>query len=106
MSKTATRKVQIKHKRKTITLADENFAAYIAREYPNEGGKDAAFKDRQLFVKNLGILLSQTRNDIISASLDKDEIVTVTFKGGYKKRVNVNMDSYSAIIKDVYTHAL
>lgn len=62
---------------------------------------DAALSDRKLFVQNLGELLSQTREGIIAARLDNDEFVTIIFKNGDPVRVNVNMDSYFAIIKDV-----
>lgn len=62
---------------------------------------DAALSDRKLFVQNLGELLSQTREGIIAARLDNDEFVTIIFKNGDPIRVNVNMDSYFAIIKDV-----
>lgn len=74
-------------------LANETKAGYMSEE--------EALKDRKLFVHNLGILLSQTREGIISAELDDDEIVTVTFKNGATKYINVNMDSYMAIIRDV-----
>ena len=62
---------------------------------------DLALKDRKQFVHNLGELLSQTREGIVGAELDDDEIVTVTYKDGYKFQINVNMDSYLAIIRDV-----
>ena len=73
--------------------ANEAMAAYMP--------KDLAFEDRQLFVKNLGELLSQTREEVIKCELDENEIVTVFFKNGYTKKVNVRMDSYLAIIRDV-----
>lgn len=62
-----------------------------------------AFEDRQLFVENLGVLLSQTREGIVGCSLSRDEIVTVLFEGeaGIEQKVNVNYDSYLAIIRDV-----
>lgn len=60
-----------------------------------------ALKDRKLFVSNLGELLSQTRERIISAYLDDDEFVHVIGKCGEELKVNVHMDSYFAIIKDV-----
>lgn len=60
-----------------------------------------ALTDRKLFVHNLGILLSQTREGIISAELDDDEVVEITYKCGHKEYRNVNMDSYMAIIRDV-----
>lgn len=62
---------------------------------------DLALKDRKQFVHNLGELLSQTREGIVDAELDDDEIVTVTYKGGHTVQINVNMDSYLAIIRDV-----
>ena len=62
---------------------------------------DLALKDRKRFVHNLGELLSQTREGIVGAELDDDEIVTVTYKDGYIVQININMDSYLAIIRDV-----
>ena len=66
---------------------------------------DGEFEDRCLFVRNLGWLLSQTRNNIISCELDMDNIVTVTYQGGNTKKINVRMDSYMAIIRDVAKQA-
>ena len=63
--------------------------------------EDKALEDRKLFVHNLGELLSQTRESVISCELDNNEIVTITYKGGGTHTVNVNMDSYTAIIRDV-----
>lgn len=64
------------------------------------GNEEDCLKDRKLFVENLGELLSQTNQQVVSAELDDHEIVTVHFEGG-DIRVNVNMDSYLGIIKDV-----
>ena len=61
----------------------------------------AAYEDRQLFVANLGTMLSQTREGIVGAYLDDDEIVHVVFRNDYEKLVNVRLDSYMAIIRDV-----
>lgn len=66
--------------------------------------KSESLKDRKLFVKNLGNLLSQTRGGVESCELGDDEIVTINYKNGYQKFVNVNMNSYSAIIRDVAKH--
>ena len=63
--------------------------------------EEKALEDRKLFVHNLGKLLSQTREGVISCELDDNEIVTITFIGGAMHTVNVNMDSYTAIIRDV-----
>ena len=57
--------------------------------------------DRKLFVKNLGWLLSQTRESVERCELDDNEIVTIYFRDGATNKVNVNMDSYLAIVKDV-----
>lgn len=63
--------------------------------------EEEALNDRKLFVHNLGVLLSQTREGIAGAELDDNEIVTIKFIGGDEIHVNVNMDSYLAIIIDV-----
>jgi len=63
--------------------------------------EDKALEDRKLFVHNLGVLLRQTREHILSAELDDNEIVTLTYTNGATKRINVKMDSYMAIIRDV-----
>ena len=57
--------------------------------------------DRKLFVKNLGHLLTQTREGVERCKLDDNEIVTIYFRDGATHEVNVNMDSYLAIVKDV-----
>ena len=62
---------------------------------------DLALKDRKQFVHNLGELLSQTRERIVGAELDDNEIVTVTYTNGHTVNINVNMDSYLAIVRDV-----
>lgn len=73
--------------------ANETIAMFL-----DERGAKA---DRKLFVRNLGELLSQTREDVILAELDDEEIVTITYKGGNTLKVNVRADSYLAIIRDV-----
>lgn len=74
-------------------MANETQAMFVS--------DDLALKDRKRFVHNLGELLSQTRDGIVSAELDDDEIVTVTYKCGHTAQININMDSYLAIIRDV-----
>lgn len=76
-----------------MLLANESRAAYMRPEL--------AQNDRKQFVYNLGILLSQTREGIIGAYLDDQELVHVRYKGGHEELINVNMDSYLAIIRDV-----
>lgn len=56
--------------------------------------------DREDFVHNLGVLLSQTREGIIKCELVEDDVV-VTYKGGATTTINTRYDSYMAIIRDV-----
>lgn len=74
-------------------LANESSAAFFST--------GAAYEDRQLFVHNLGVLLSQTRERIIGAELDDNECVHVYYKGGHVEMINVRCNSYMAIIRDV-----
>jgi hypothetical protein len=67
--------------------------------------EEGAIRDREQFVENLGWLLSQTRDGVVSCELidaEKDtEHVLVTYRGGGTRRVCTHMDSYAAIIRDV-----
>lgn len=59
-------------------------------------------EDKALFIDNLGWLLSQTRENIVYCLyVPEREIVKVVYDNGYEKEININMDSYLAIIKDV-----
>lgn len=64
-----------------------------------------AIRDREQFVENLGWLLSQTRDGVMSCKLiDAERVsehVLVTYRGGGKRRIGTHMDSYAAIIRDV-----
>lgn len=81
-----------------MTKANETYACYKSPE--------EAIEDRKLFVRNLGELLSQTREEVVGCELNDDDIVTVTFRGGHTKLANVRMDSYAAIIIDVMKQTL
>lgn len=78
-----------------MNKADETKAFYAKKQ----------LEDKQLFVNNLGWLLSQTRNQVKACEYyqleNGDEIVDIVFTNGYKKTVNINMNSYLAIVKDV-----
>lgn len=64
--------------------------------------EEDALVDREGFVHNLGVLLSQTREDVVKCELvDRGDTVVITFKGGGTRAVNVHADSYAAIIRDV-----
>ena len=58
-------------------------------------------EDRELFVRNLGELLSQTREGITRAWLDDTDVVHIIYRNGHEDLANVKWDSYMAIIKDV-----
>lgn len=60
-----------------------------------------AFAERELFVENLGWLLRQTREGIVSCILDSDNLVHVRYKHGPEKLINVEHDSFKAIVYDV-----
>lgn len=57
--------------------------------------------DKEIFVSNLGWLLSQTRERVERCYLDKEDQVHVVFRGGSERKVNVKHNSYAAIIRDV-----
>ena len=67
--------------------------------------EEGAIRDREIFVHNLGWLLSQTRDGVVSCELidaeKPTEHVLVTYRGGGTRRICVHMDSYAAIIRDV-----
>lgn len=77
--------------------ANETKAAFMTEE--------DAICDREQFVRNLGDLLSQTRDGVVSCELidaeKPTEHVVVTYRNGYKKKIGTYMDSYAAIIRDV-----
>lgn len=67
--------------------------------------EEDALVDREAFVHNLGVLLTQTREDVVKCELvDRGDTVVITFKGGGTRTVNVHADSYAAIIRDVMKH--
>ena len=80
-----------------MTRANETMAAFMSDE--------DMIRDREQFVRNLGDLLSQTRDGVVSCELidaEKDtEHVLVTYKGGGTRKINTYFDSYAAIVRDV-----
>lgn len=80
-----------------LNRANETAAAFMTDE--------DAIRDREQFVRNLGELLSQTRDGVLGCDLinagQLDEFVLITYKGGGTRLVNISMDSYAAIIRDV-----
>lgn len=80
-----------------MTRANETMAGFMIEE--------VAIRDREQFVENLGWLLSQTRDGVVSCELidaeKSTEHVLVTYRGGRTRMINTYMDSYAAIIRDV-----
>lgn len=66
---------------------------------------DKYWEDRCTFVENLGMLLAQTDDDVKSCELirgdNDEEYVLISYIGGGTRKVNVRMDSYAGIIRDV-----
>lgn len=77
--------------------ANETMAAFMDEQ--------DAIHDREIFVHNLGWLLSQTRDGVVSCELinaeQPGEYVLVTYRDGYTKKIGTYVDSYAAIIRDV-----
>lgn len=80
--------------------ANETMAAYL--------NDQDAIRDREIFVRNLGWLLSQTRDGVVGCELidaeKPTEHVVVTYRNGYEKKIGTHMDSYAAIVRDVAGH--
>ena len=88
----------MKRKEDTLTRANEASTMYASAEENRE--------DRAIFVRNLGWLLSQTRDQVTGAEYIYNpewdqEIVEITYKDGYRKQINITYDSYGAILRDV-----
>lgn len=65
----------------------------------------AIYADRRDFVHNVGVLASQTREEvkrIYLKKMDNEELAVIEFKDGYTKEVNIYGDSYCAIVRDIF----
>ena len=83
-------------------IADNQWLDDVSETRAWNMDEEDALVDREAFVHNLGVLLSQTREDVVKCELiDRGDTVVVTFKGGGTRTVNVHADSYAAIIRDV-----
>lgn len=60
-----------------------------------------AFSDRQHFAINIGILLNQTRKNIKSIYLTKDDVAHVVYDNNTERQINVDGDSYQGMILDI-----
>ena len=58
------------------------------------------------FISIFELTLVSANLDITALSLIDDNTVQITFKGGGKKRVNIECDSFSAIVLDVMKYVI
>lgn len=83
-------------------IADNQWLDDVSETKAWDMDEEDALVDREAFVHNLGVLLTQTREDVVKCELiDRGDTVIITFKGGGTRTVNVHADSYAAIIRDV-----
>ena len=86
-------------------IADNQWLDDVSETKAWNMDEEDALVDREAFVHNLGVLLTQTREDVVKCELvDRGDTVVITFKGGGTRTVNVHADSYAAIIRDVMKH--
>ena len=63
------------------------------------------YADRRDFVENVGILASQTREGVDHIEYIKEddiELAKIVFRKRHDKYVNINHDSFSAIVRDIF----
>ena len=83
-------------------IADNQWLDDVSETKAWDMDEEDALVDREAFVHNLGVLLTQTREDVVKCELvDRGDTVIITFAGGGMRAVNVHADSYAAIIRDV-----
>lgn len=62
-------------------------------------------RDRSRFVHNVGVLAAQTREGVDHVEYiaeDDCELAKIVFRKGHEKYVNINHDSFSAIVRDIF----
>ena len=87
-----------------ITAQTDIELANEAKAY--SGTDEDRLKDKALFVKNLGILLSQANTDVISAELTDNDTMLIRYEAGGTRKINIAADSYWAIIKDAAKYVM
>ena len=72
-------------------------------KYPYNSESDSITKE--MFVQELGELLSHTREQVNKCTLSEDgNHVIITYDNGYERNVNIECDGWLAIIRDVCAH--
>lgn len=69
--------------------------------------EEAAMYDRADFVRNVGALASQTREGVVKIEYapeteNETEYAVIHYKNGSTKLVNIRLDSYAAIVRDIF----
>lgn len=60
--------------------------------------------DKKEFIVTLETTLTNAKLDVIALELLDNDTVEITFKGGGRRKVNIEAASYGAIILDVVKH--
>lgn len=60
--------------------------------------------DKKEFIVTLETTLTNANLDVIVLELLDNDTVEITFKGGGRRKVNIEADSYGAVILDVVKH--
>lgn len=60
--------------------------------------------DKKEFIVTLETTLTNAKLDVIALELLDNDTVEITFKGGGRRKVNIEADSYGAVILDVVKH--
>lgn len=63
--------------------------------------KNRRYDDKMNFVRNIGAVMSMSRERITGCELIDDDTVVVTYMSGYTKEINIACDSYIAIMQDI-----
>jgi oligoribonuclease NrnB/cAMP/cGMP phosphodiesterase (DHH superfamily) len=62
---------------------------------------EEARDEKKLFVRNLGLFFRQTSEGVDRMYLDDNEVVHIVYTGGGEHTVSVEMDNFTAIVRDV-----
>lgn len=60
--------------------------------------------DKKEFIVTLETTLTNAKLDVIALELLDNDTVEITFKGGGRRKVHIEADSYGAVILDVVKH--
>ena len=69
--------------------------------------ESVAAADRRHFIDNVGRLAAQTRAGVVKIEHivnEDEELAKIVYKGGATRYVNINADSYTAIVRDIFKH--